>query len=84
MIPLTLIPDLEVRGFREGTYGVTEYQGEIIVGGMPKATASGKPSVMIALEDPETGGYLVAETTLQLFLTAADALKAKYGDPQEQ
>lgn len=79
---LQIILDLSRQGFREEEYGVTEHKGELIIGGMPRATDSGKPGVMIALEQPGGNGFLVAETTLALFLTAADALKAKHGDPR--
>lgn len=82
MESLRVILDLEQVGFRDSEYAVTEYEGEIIVGGMPKGTEAGKPVVMIGLEDPETGGFIVAQTTLALFLTAADGLRAKYGDPR--
>lgn len=83
MESLRIIPDLEKQGYRDGEYAVTEYEGEVIVGGMAKGTEAGKPVVMIGLEDPETGGYLVVQTTLALFLSAADALKGRHGDPRQ-
>ena len=45
-------------------------------------TTSGKPSVSIRIpiSDKEV---VIAETTLALFLTAADAFKAKHGDPRQ-
>ena len=84
MESLRIVSDLTQQGFRPEEYGVTEHQGELIVGGMPQGTESGKPTVMLALEQPGGHGFLVAETTLSLFLTAADVLKAKYGDPRTQ
>jgi hypothetical protein len=42
---------------------------------------SGKPSIAIRL-DLDDGSSVVAETSLALFLMAADAFKAKYGDPR--
>lgn len=80
MEALSVILDLEQSGFRDEEYGVIEHGAEMVIGGMPRGTASGKPTVMIGLEIPQ--GFLVAETTLALFLTAADSLKAKYGDPR--
>ncbi len=80
MEALRVIPDLEVQGFEDGEYGVAPHEGEIVIGGMPRGTTSGNPTVMIGFKVPE--GYLVGETTLALFLTAADALKAKHGDPR--
>lgn len=80
MESLRLIPDLTQQGFQDSEYVVAPIEGQIIIGGMPEGTDSGKPSVMIAFEQAE--GYLVSETTLALFLTAADGLKAKYGDPR--
>lgn len=42
---------------------------------------SGKPSVAIRINlDDDT--VVIAETSLVLFLSAADAFKAKYGDPR--
>lgn len=77
---LRVILDLEKTGFVAGTYDIVEHSGEMVVGGMQNGTASGKPVVMVALVKDEH--ILVKETTLALFLTAADALKAKYGDPR--
>lgn len=48
-----------------------------LTGGM----TSGKPSVAFRIDLPD-GTTVIAETSLALFLTAADALKAKYGDPR--
>jgi hypothetical protein len=81
MESIRIIPDLTVQGFQDEDYEVTEYSGPLIVGGMSEGTESGKPVVMLGLEI-EDGGWLVKQTTLSLFLTAADALKAKYGDPR--
>lgn len=80
---LRIIPDLEKVGFQDGEYTVIPYTGPLIVGGMPNGTAGGNPSVMLAIEVGE-GEWLVKETTLNLFLAAADALKAKYEDPRER
>lgn len=44
---------------------------------------SGKPSVCIGMFLPHDGGCVVGETSLALFLTAADALKARFGDPRD-
>jgi hypothetical protein len=51
--------------------------------GLDGGMHSGKPSVAVRL-DLENGKVLIAETSLALFLTAADALKARYGDPREE
>lgn len=82
MEALTIIPDLEQQGFRDSPYGVAEHTGPMIIGGMAEGTENGKPVVMIGLDMGEEEGVLVAQTTLALFLTAADALKARYGDPR--
>lgn len=85
MESLHIILDLTKQGLRETEHVVDGHDGELIIGGMPEGTEAGKPIVMIALEhpDPEIDGYLVAETTLALFLSAADVLKTKYGDPRQ-
>lgn len=82
MESLRIIPDLEVVGFRDEPYVVTEHDGQIIIGGLARGTEAGNPVVLIAIDDPETGGFMVMQTTLALFLTAADTLKTKHGDPR--
>lgn len=51
------------------------------VTGLSGGMASGKPSVALRI-DLDDGSSVIAETSLALFLTAADALKARYGDPR--
>lgn len=46
----------------------------------PEGTKAKKPTVMLMMDVMGTPIY--GETTLALFLTAADAFKAKYGDPR--
>lgn len=83
MEALNVILDLEQQGFRDDPYGVVEYEGPLTIGGMAEGTETGKPVVMVAIDDPDgSDTVLVMQTTLSLFLTAADALKAKYGDPR--
>ncbi len=41
-------------------------------------TVGGRPSVMLRLDLPD-GRVVLAETTMRLFLMAADALRARYG-----
>lgn len=54
----------------------------IKIGGLARGMASGAPSALIVLELPHGGGRVWAQTSLALFLTAADALKARHGDPR--
>ena len=53
----------------------------IQVSGLAAGMSSGAPSVVLRLD---IGDYrvVIAETSLKLFLAAADALKAKFGDPR--
>lgn len=51
------------------------------VGGLAGGMGSGKPSVAIRFDLPD-GNSIIAETSLELFLAAADALKTKFGDPR--
>lgn len=53
----------------------------IKIAGLEAGTKSRAPSVAIRF-DLADGTSVVAETTLKLFLTAADALKARFGDPR--
>lgn len=50
----------------------------VLEGGME----SGDPSVAIGLFLPNNGGVILGQTSLALFLTAADAFKARFGDPR--
>lgn len=80
MESLRLILDLEATGFQDEPYIVSKHTGEVVIGGMSNGTINGKPTVMIGLDMDDH--ILVVETTLALLLTAADAFKAKYGDPR--
>lgn len=42
------------------------------------------PTVAIGLFLPNEGGCVVGQTTLKMFLNAADALKARFGDPRSE
>ena len=53
----------------------------IRVAALEKGMVSGHPSLMIGIELPD-GSVVKAETSLRLFLTAADAFKARFGDPR--
>jgi hypothetical protein len=57
------------------------YTSRCAVIGMPHGTVLGRPTVLFRMTLPD-GQDVFAETTLALFLTAADALKARYGDPR--
>jgi hypothetical protein len=55
--------------------------GPIGIAGLEGGMESGKPSVALRIDLPD-GRVVLAETSLSLFLTAADALRARYGDPR--
>jgi hypothetical protein len=55
---------------------------ELTVTSLDAGMKSGDPSVAFVVELVD-GSYVFAETSLKLFLTAADALKARYGDPRQ-
>jgi len=48
-----------------------------LVGGME----SGEPSIVIRFDLPD-GKAVVGETSLRMFLMAADLMKARFGDPR--
>ena len=54
----------------------------IHIAGLARGMVSGKPSVTIRF-DLDDGTFAIAETSLALFLMAADGLKARYGDPRD-
>lgn len=51
------------------------------VAGLSSGMKSGAPSVAIRIDLPD-GRVVFAQTSLSLFLTAADTLKAVHGDPR--
>lgn len=55
------------------------YQGSIGVAALPGGMQSGKPSVTLRFDLPD-GRVLIAETSMALFLSAARAFRARYGD----
>jgi len=55
----------------------------IQVAALPQGLMSGKPSVSIRLDLPD-GSVVIAETSLSLFLTAAETFMAHYGDPRKE
>jgi hypothetical protein len=61
--------------------GVIAEGTDINIGGLAHGTQAGYPTVwlVVAVKD---GKPVFIETTLALFLTAADALKAAHGDPR--
>ncbi len=60
---------------------VVDNEQPIHVAALTEGMVSGKPSVGLGIVLPD-GHWVFAETSLRLFLTAADALKARYGDPR--
>lgn len=82
MIAMNIVLDGD-RAFPELADGrkVVHLQNTITVTALAAGMGSGKPSVSFRF-DLEDGTAVLAETSLALFLTAADALKAKHGDPR--
>lgn len=81
---LTIFPDAEIGGMLADVPNrdsLTECR-DMAVGGLSAGTDSGRPSVIIRMTTPN-GNVMVGETTLALFLTAADGLKARHGDPRQ-
>lgn len=54
---------------------------DIAVTGLSDGMQSGKPSVAFRFDLPD-GRTVLAETSLQLVLTVADALRGRFGDPR--
>jgi hypothetical protein len=55
---------------------------DIGVGALDAGMTSGLPSVALFIPLPD-GRVVFAETSLRLFLTAADLLLARFGDPRK-
>lgn len=81
MTPLQII--LDEQKARESLSGKDVQDGELnAVILMEKGMQSGKPSVYVRVNMPD-GKVVLAQTSLALFLTAADGLKARAGDPRD-
>ena len=65
------IPEMAGKQVREGRIAV--------VSGLSNGTSGGKPSAALIIELAD-GTVVFAETTMSLFLTAATALKARFGE----
>lgn len=63
---------------KEGKVIHVAENGVIGVGGLAGGMTSGKPSVVLVIHLPD-GRSVMAETSLRLFLMAADALRARFG-----
>lgn len=55
---------------------------QVEVAGLADGTQGGNPTVAIRA-DMTDGQVAIVETTLRLFLSAADALRERYGDPRK-
>ncbi len=64
-------PELKEKGYIEASLSG--------IAGLPHGTVEGRPSVTVRIELPD-GQTVLAETTLRLFLRAAEALRARYGN----
>lgn len=82
-----MLPVLEVNPHSDGVWPdldpakIRHTTGPIFVAGLAAGMKSGAPSVAIRISLPD-GTTVLAETSLSLFLTAADALRAAHGDPR--
>jgi hypothetical protein len=88
MPSLRIIPDAEQASWPElhaarasGRLVHLSDDADIAVAGLAHGMQSGDPSVSFTFALPD-GRVVFAETSLRLLLTAADALKARHGDPR--
>lgn len=81
MIGLEIIVNMEGAGERLqlDLAHVVHVTSPMTIGGLARGMASGNASVMLLIQLPD-GRTVAAETSLKLWLTAADMLRAHYGD----
>ena len=80
MTPLTVTMDIDETPWRDldgSANGVLQR-----ICGIPRGTAHGNAAIGMAIQ-LESGEWVIAQTTLRLFLTAARALRARYEDELE-
>jgi hypothetical protein len=75
-----LAPPTEDR-LADGTLIHLGNDAAIEIGGLEAGMASGRPSLAFCFTLPD-GRVVLAETSLVLFLAAADAFRARFGDPR--
>ena len=78
---LKLNGDGALAGELEGREVVRLTEAPITVAGLEGGMQSGKPSVALAIPLPD-GKVVLFETSLAVFLSAADGLRARFGDPR--
>lgn len=77
---LTVVPEMD--GFFEGQLPPNLVKADyVVIGGLEGGMHAGNPSVSIIAE-VRGGPIVLAETSLKLFLDAADILRKRYGDPR--
>lgn len=81
MIALSIFPRAEGMVGPEDRDRIVEVQGEMKMGCLAAGTVDGNPTVSMFFELPD-GRLAFVQTTLRLFLSAADAFKAVHGDPR--
>lgn len=92
MPALGLVLDVERTGFAalrdvppgevDGRLVHLANDAQIEVGALTRGTKEGRASVAFCFGLPD-GRVVIAETTLRLFLTAADTLRTLYGEVEE-
>lgn len=80
MTTLYIVPDAD-GAFPELKDREVVRTNEFAVGGLAGGMTNGAPAVVTVIELPD-GRVVFAETSLALFLTAADVFKDRYGDPR--
>lgn len=75
-----LWPDLR-RELEKSGKTLYHLQDKLAVAGLEQGMASGKPSIAMRF-DLADGNVLVAEISLELLLTIADAMRGRFGDPR--
>lgn len=81
MIPMRLFPRGDGMADDIPQDKIIEASEDVRVGALAAGTESGRPSIGIFARMPD-GRYVFIQTTLRLFLTAADTFKAVHGDPR--
>lgn len=81
MAELRIVPNLENYWKGKPPKKIIDVMAPMVVGGIEGGMSSGQPSVGLIVELPN-GSFAFAQTSLKLFLMAADALKGLYGDPR--
>ncbi len=82
IIHLQLDGDGAFQDLRDKMDGVIHLTGDFTIAVLTAGMVSGRPSLALRFDLPD-GRVIIQETSVRVFLAAADAIRAKFGDQRD-